>query len=450
MKTPSHLKSTITLAVRGSIRCPPLRRVFLFVPLLLACFALSPRAQAVVPAPDGGYANGNTAEGTNALFSLTSGVWNTAVGAQALNHDTTGGANTATGLQALFNNTIGNRNTAYGSRSLYRNFTGEENTATGVQALMNNAVDQNTADGFQALMNNSSGYLNVATGWRALFRNDVGVENTATGAQSLFHNTTGSFNTATGARALLSNTEGHENTATGYQALGSNTIGFLNTAHGEGALSSVTTGGGNIGLGAHAGDHVTRGSFNIDIGNEGLTNDAGTIRLGTQGYQERTFVAGISGVAVAGDPVVVSFIGQLGVASCSARFKDEIKPMGKASEAILALKPVTFHYKKDIDPRARPQFGLIAEEVAKVNPDLVSHDEKGELYTVRYEAVNAMLLNEFLKEHRKNEEQEATIAELKKAIARLAARDEEQAAQIQKVSAQLEASKPAPQVVNNP
>jgi Chaperone of endosialidase len=344
-------------------------------------------------------------------------------------------------LQALFNNTIGNRNTAYGSQSLYRNFTGDENTGTGAQALMNNAVDQNTADGFQALMNNRSGALNVATGWRALFRNDNGEENTATGAQSLLRNTTGFSNTATGARALLSNTQGHDNTATGYQALLSNTIGFQNTAYGECALCSVTTGGGNIGLGTFAGDHLTRGSFNIDIGNEGLANDSSTIRLGSSD-QTRTFVAGISGVAVAGDPVVVNFSGQLGVTSCSARFKDEIKPMGKDSEAILALKPVTFHYKKDIDPRARPQFGLIAEEVAKVNSDLVSHDEKGELYTVRYEAVNAMLLNEFLKEHRKNEEQQATITRLQHQVEALTAG-------LEKVSAQIEMSRNAPQVVSN-
>ena len=424
----------------------------ILITLTLLCFGLFAKVQAVVPPPDGGYPGANTAEGNNALFSLTSGMWNTAVGAGTLNHDTTGGANTATGFQALFHNTIGNRNTAYGWQSLYRNNTGEENTATGAQALMNNAVDQNTADGFQALMNNTSGALNVATGWRALFRNDSGEENTAAGAQSLFHNTTGSSNTATGARALVSNTQGHDNTATGYQALLSNTIGFGNTAHGEGALSSVTTGGSNIGLGTFAGDHLTRGSFNIDIGNEGSANDSSTIRLGNQSDHTRTFVAGIAGVAVAGDPVVVNFSGQLGVASSSARFKDDIKPMGKASEAILALKPVTFHYKRDIDPRGRPQFGLIAEEVAKVNPDLVSHDEKGELYTVRYEAVNAMLLSEFLKEHEKTETLEATVASLITTV-------KEQAAQIQKISVQLataspsdgrlEASKPAPQVAEN-
>src|SRR6266496_3237912 len=414
------------------------------------CFALLQNLRAVSPPPDGGYPGGNTAEGTNALFSLTSGLWNTAAGAQALNQDTTGGANTATGFQALFNNTIGNRNTAYGSQSLFSNTTASFNTATGSRALYANTQgSQNTANGNEALSFNTIGIENTAVGSRALYRNITGEENTATGAQSLFRNTTGVFNTATGARALFSNTQGHQNTATGYQALLSNTIGFDNTAYGECALCSVTTGGSNIGLGTFAGDHLTTGSFNIDIGNEGSAQDSSTIRLGTQSDQTRTFVAGISGVAVAGDPVVVNFSGQLGVASCSARFKDEIKPMGKASEAILDLKPVTFHYKKDIDPRARSQFGLIAEEVAKVNPDLVSHDEKGELYTVRYEAVNAMLLNEFLKEHRKVEELQGSAAEQAKEIKELKATLKEQAAQIQKVSAQLEMSKPAAKVARS-
>ena len=154
-----------------------------------------------------------------------------------------------------------------------------------------------------------------------------------------------------------------------------------------------------------------------------------------------TFIAGISGTAVVGDAVVVDAKGQLGTATSSARFKNDIKPMDKASESILTLKPVTFRYKSD--SKGAPQFGLIAEEVAKVNPDLVVRDRKGEIYSVRYEAVNAMLLNEFLKEHRKNEEQEATIARLGKQIEALTAG-------LQKVSAQLEASKPAPQMVNNP
>ena len=218
------------------------------------------------------------------------------------------------------------------------------------------------------------------------------------------------------------------------------------------------------------GGNLTIGDSNIDIGNAGVAAEANTIRVGTQGNQRRAFIAGISGTAVTGSPVVVNASGQLGVAASSERFKDEIKRMDKASEAVLALQPVTFRYKKNIDPDGVPQFGLVAEEVAKVNPDLVARDAKGEVYTVRYEAVHAMLLNEFLKEHRKNEEQEKTIAELKSGMTTLAATVKAQASQIQKVSAQLataspsrgglEASKlatgrirrggPAPQVVNNP
>jgi hypothetical protein len=223
-------------------------------------------------------------------------------------------------------------------------------------------------------------------------------------------------------------------------------------------------------VGVNAGSNLTIGNNNIDIGNVGVAAEANTVRVGTQGNQRRAFIAGISGTAVTGASVVVNTSGQLGVAVSSERFKDEIKPMNNVSEAILALQPVTFCYKKTIDPDRVPQFGLVAEEVAKVNPDLVTRDAKGEVYTVRYEAVNAMLLNEFIKEHRKNEEQEKTIAELKSGMTALAATVKEQASQIQKVSAQLataspsrgglEASKfargrirgggPAPQVVNNP
>jgi len=152
---------------------------------------------------------------------------------------------------------------------------------------------------------------------------------------------------------------------------------------------------------------------------------------------------------VGGSTVVVNSSGQLGVAGSSARFKDEIKPMDKASEAILALRPVTFRYKKEIDPDSTAQFGLVAEDVAKVSPDLVVHDGKGEIYTVRYDAVNAMLLNEFLKEHKEVQEQGATITELKKEIASLTATVKEQAAEIQKVSVQVEMNEPARKVVAN-
>src|SRR5260370_609640 len=210
------------------------------------------------------------------------------------------------------------------------------------------------------------------------------------------------------------------------------------------------------------------GRNTIDIGNSGATDESNTIRIGVQGTQTFTIIAGISNdIQAIGTPVIVTTDGFLGVATSSARFKDQIKPMDKASEALLALRPVTFRYKKGIDPAGTSQFGLIAEEVEKVNPDLVVRDKEGKPYSVRYDQVNAMLLNEFLKEHRKVEEQnrkiqqqEATITELKSTVAQqkkdsqapvaqLTPRLDEQAAQIQKVSAQLEASKPVPQVVNN-
>ena len=193
----------------------------------------------------------------------------------------------------------------------------------------------------------------------------------------------------------------------------SNTTGNFNTATGHGALLNNTTGTGNIALGDAAGLNLTTGSNNIHIGNLGSAGQANQIRIGTQGTQRSTFIAGIRGTTVPGGVgVVVDANGRLGTVTSSARFKDEIKAMDKASEAILALKPVTFRYKHELDPKGIPQFGLVAEQVEKVNPDLVARDDQGKAYTVRYEAVNAMLLNEFLKEHRKIEEQEATITQV--------------------------------------
>src|SRR5204863_373945 len=335
------------------------RRTFLLIPLVLACFGLSPSSRAVTPAPDGGYPNNNTAEGFNALFSLTTGYNNTANGASALYFNTTGFWNTANGVIALSSNTTGFDNTANGDAALYSNNTGDSNTAEGYQALQNN------------------------------------------------------------------------------------------------------TGSDNIGLGVNAGLNLTTGSQNIDIGNSGVAAEANTMRIGRAANQTRAFVAGIRGVTTANAnavPVVIDSAGQLGTVSSSKRFKKEIKPMDQTSEAILGLKPVTFHYKSD-GTRTRP-FGLIAEEVAKVNPDLVVRDDDGEIYTVRYEAVNAMLLNEFLKEHRaflkeqrKVEAQEATITQLKQDFQSRLVEQEKQikglTAGLQKVSAQLEVSKPAPQTVLN-
>jgi trimeric autotransporter adhesin len=491
-------KKLTTLPIRKSIGRSPLRRGLLLI--ALACFGLSPAVRAVSPPPDGGYPGSNTAEGDSALFSLTSGSSNTANGFQALFSNTIGNNNMANGYNALFSNTtgvnntangfdslnsntIGNFNTATGGGALFSNTTGNFNTANGVNALQNNNADNNTANGANALFANTSGIANTATGDDALFSNTTGTNNTANGAFVLYNNTTGNnnmangylalvgnttgsdntangtsalqknttgdFNTANGVNAIQNNTTGSFNTATGLGALKSNTTASNNTANGVAALLRNTTGSSNIALGISAGSNLTTGSNNIDIGNVGVAGEAAKIRIGTGGTQTSTFIAGISGVTVTGTAVVVNSSGQLGVAPSSARFKDEIKPMDKASEAILALKPVTFRYKHELDPDGIPQFGLVAEQVEKVNPDLVVRDAEGKVFTVRYEAVNAMLLNEFLKAHRKMEEQETTITQLKKSMEVLTASVKQQASQIQKVSAQLEVSKTTRQIVVN-
>ena len=435
------------------------RFTLILVALTLGAFALAsvPTAFGVVPAPDGGYPGGNTAEGDNALFSLTTGANNTAIGQAALFTNTTGSNNTANGTDALADNTTGSFNTANGFTALFHNTTGIENTANGLSALQENTTGSfNTANGVDALSGNTIGSVNTADGFLALFANTTGNFNTANGAAALQNNTAGSNNTAAGTQALSRNITGINNTADGVNALFGNTTGSNNTASGEAALFRNTTGSSNIALGVNAGGNLTIGNNNIDIGNAGVAAEANTVRVGTQGNQRRAFIAGISGTAVIGSSVVINASGQLGVAASSERFKDEIKRMDKASEAVLALQPVTFRYKKNIDPDRVPQFGLVAEEVAKVNPDLVARDAKGDVYTVRYDAVNAMLLNEFLKEHRKVQEQDVTIAQVRSTAAKQGATIAEQQEQIealtaglQKVSAQIEASKPPPQMLVN-
>jgi hypothetical protein len=314
---------------------------------------------------------------------------------------------------------------------------GSFNTATGDSALYNDTSgSQNTANGYHALGANSTGNNNTAIGFEALFLNAGGSHNTASGYYALFHNVSGNYNTAAGYGALINN-NGTNNTAVGYYT-----------------LFNKTMGNGNIALGANAGYSITTGSNNIDIGNVGVAGESAKIRIGTVGTQNATFIAGIRGVTVAGGVgVIVGTNGQLGTVVSSARFKEAIKPMDKLSEAILALEPVTFRYKQELDPDRIPQFGLIAEQVEKVNPDLVVRDTDGKISTVRYEAVNAMLLNEFLKEHRKVEEQGATIAQLKQEFeSKFAAQQNQIKALIsglQKVSAQIEVNRPTPQVVVN-
>jgi len=446
----------------------------------LTLFAVA-KANAVNPPPDGGYPGENTAEGTNALFSLTSGIDNTAIGFDALFADTTGMENTAVGVAALSSNTSGNLNTAVGYETLTRNL-GNDNTAIGANALLSNTSGHdNTATGLNALLNNTVGILNtafgafslsanidgrfntalggnmekntsgssnVAVGLAALDSNTTGNGNTATGINALFFNQTGSNNAATGGNALLNNT-GSNNAAIGAFALQGNTTGHDNSAQGFQALNGNSSGSSNVGIGSHAGANVTTGSNNIIIGANvvGNASDANTIRIGKQGTQKATSIAGIFGTTVSGSTVVVASNGKLGVATSSARFKQGIKPMDKASEAVLKLKPVTFQYKEELDPDKIPQFGLIAEEVEKINPDLVVRGEDGKVMTVRYDAVNAMLLNEFLKEHRRVEEQRAYF-ELK--LAQQQKQIEALTATIQKVSDQVALSKPAPQLVANP
>jgi hypothetical protein len=281
------------------------------------------------------------------------------------------------------------------------------------------ASDANTFLGDNALSNNTGGF-NTAVGSGALGLNTTGADNTANGAEALFFNTTGNNNTANGAVALFNNTSGDGNTAAGVEALNNN-----------------TSGSGNIALGNAAGENLTTGDNNIDIGNGGVAGESNTIRIGTQGTQTSTYIAGISGVNIARGLVVeVDATGHLGTRGSSQCFKDQIRPMDKASEAILALKPVTFRYKKEIDPEGTPQFGLVAEQVEQVNPDLVVRDKKGKPYSVRYDEVNAMLLNEFLKEHKTVQKQGAIIARQQKQIEALTAG-------LQKVSAQLATASPS-------
>ncbi len=403
----------------------------LFVAFTLIGFALPPKAQAVVPAPDGGYPGFTTAEGANALQNLTTGI-----------------GNTATGWYSLFTNSAGNLNTAVGAGTLLSN-TGDNNTATGALALLSNTTGfYNTADGASALLGNTVGSGNTASGYQALYSNRAGDNNAAFGFTALYHNTN-DFNTALGSQTLVYNTTGNGNTAVGYQALAFNISGIGNTAVGRQALVN-TTGDNNTALGSNALPNNTTGISNTVLGhfagsNISTANDVICIGANVSGadVSHTTWITNVYGVTTQSGftaPVVVSDFGQFGTIASSERYKKDIATMDKASEAILSLRPVTFHYKTDTT--GIPQFGLIAEEVTKVNPALVLPDKEGKPYTVRYDAVNAMLLNEFLKEHKTVQQQGQSIARLEKQL-------ETVTATLQKVSAQLEVSKAAPQTVLN-
>jgi len=414
----------------------------ILIVLMLLFLGFLPQMQAVSPAPDGCYPGFTTAEGCNALKFLTTGAGNTGVGWYSLYVNTTGNYNTGVGAGTLILNTA-DSNTAVGTAALLLNTTGSNNTAVGTDALVyNDTGSSDTATGAFALFSNTVGSSNAAFGASALYHNTEGTYNTAVGSSALASHIIGDRNTAIGYYALQGDTTGERNTAVGGLALYQNTSGTFNVAIGVQALSSNTEGGGNIALGFGAGDSVTTANNVICIGASGENVNASC-------YIGNIFNATSS----LGTAVFVNSAGKLGTTTSSRRFKDDIKPMDQASEAILALKPVTFRYKQQIDPKGVPQFGLVAEEVEKVNSDLVVRDKEGKPYSVRYDQVNAMLLNEFLKEHRKAQQQEATITQLKKdfdaTIAQLTARLDEQATQIQKVSVQMEASKAAPPMVAN-
>jgi trimeric autotransporter adhesin len=545
------MKITVFDIDTSSKRPFPWSRVIL-IAVSLGCSPLAPRAQAVSPAPDGGYPGGNTAEGQAALFSLTTGAYNTGVGlfslksnatgdfntatgagallattadentatgAAALFSNTTGEANAAHGAFALFNNTDGSDNTASGLEALFTNKTGRDNTAAGVRALFlndgdpsNNQGSENSAFGTSALLGNTTGYANSAFGAGALDTNNsgsfntacgfialggafqggdgtiaTGDKNTATGAYALASNTSGFFNTATGVDALSSNNEGDSNTADGIRALFSNTSGFFNTAIGFNALASNIEGAANTAIGITALVNNSTGNDNIGLGDGAgfsVTTASNVICIGRVGggnISDSCFIDNIYSniqpvIGINPDYVTVDANGRLGRSNLngsSRRFKHDIQPMDKASEVLFALKPVSFRYNKEYDATQRPFFGLIAEDVAEAAPDLVGRNKQGEPDSVRYEQINAMLLNECLKEHKKVEGQQETIIELKSTVAQqrkdfetivtrqqniFQSKFSEQERQIealasdlQKVSAQLEVSKPTPQtVVNNP
>ena len=464
--------------------------------ILLVWSMIVSTTQALVPPPDGGYPNFTTAEGSDVLKHLSTGAANTSVGWRSLFTNSTGNYNTGTGAATLVLNN-GDENTAAGAAALLLNTSGNGNTATGAFALLfNDTGTANTAIGDQTLYSNTEGNFNTATGFFALHDNIGGVGNTAIGSSALQHNTTGGLNTAIGGNALSDNTEADENTAIGVNALSSNTIGIENTAIGTNALSSNTTGFRNTANGVNAlhdatvgqdntaNGHLalgsstdgtrntamgssallnnTEGSFNTAVGplalaanidgnsNTALGDSAGSEITGSgnvcigrdvvgePGVNNTTYIRNVYDSQATARILYVDANNKIGTLASSRRYKEDVRSMDEASEALFALNPVTFRYKKKFDPTATPQFGLIAEEVEKVNSDLIARDKDGKPYSVRYDAVNAMLLNEFLKEHRTVQAQQKEIDSLKQEL-------KAQRAFIEKVNARMD--KVAPQLV---
>jgi hypothetical protein len=439
----------------GSINRSPLRCGFFTLTIALCWFALSPPLKAQCPSACG--TGGNTAVGDNALDSLTTGLNNTAVG-----------------KDALTSNTIGAYNVAIGRSTLSANVSGNFNMAIGTEALRDTTANYNLAIGFRVGFVNTTGNHLTGIGAGALLDNTTGSFNTAIGSDALANNISTDFNVAVGDGALTAfngtaTTDG-ANTALGSIALVALTSGEENVAVGRRALEFATSGNNNTALGWRAGDGVLTGDGSTCLGSNTCTNNSSAdnvVCIGQnsagENFSNRAYIPNVGAFTQNFSAGVVDFVtvrlsdGKLGHTASSRRYKDDIKSMGDASELIYKLKPVTFRFKKTPEYQGDTlDYGLIAEDVAEIDPKLAIRDGKGQIESLRYLAIYNMMLNEFLKEHKKVEEQQASIADLKSTVALqqkemqvFTAQLKEQAAQIQKVSAQLEASRPAPKVVAN-
>jgi Chaperone of endosialidase len=389
-----------------------------------------------------------TAVGDSSLYSNTVGASNTAVGAAALSQNTTGVNNTAVGDSAMFENIAGSNNAAFGDVALdssksdgnsafgsnalalsttgsfnvalgelamFSNTTGDNNTAVGTEALSSNTTGvENNVSGVLALQANTTGSRNNAAGAYAMYSNTTSSDNNAMGYKAMYGNTTGTLNNAVGNFSLIANTTGSNNSAVGYAALYRNTTGSNNNAQGFYALQSNTTGNNNIAIGPYAGNYIT-GSNNIDIGNRGVAADSAVIRIGAS--NTAAYIAGITNSQITGAPVYVSASGQLGVLASSERYKTSIAIMGAGTERLKELRPVTFHLKSS--PHGALQYGLIAEEVAKVYPELVIKDDAGSIQGVRYDELAPMLLNEMQHQQQNIAAQAAELRGMQQQIAAL-------------------------------
>ncbi len=355
-----------------------------------------------------------------------SGRYNLFSGYQAGYSNTTGLANTFYGLQAGYSNTNASYNTFYGADTAFSNTTGSQNSFYGALAGVNNTTaSNNTFVGFEAGQANTTGTPNVFVGWKAGLNNTTASENvfvgTASGSSNIsccnafvgdeagLNNTTGTYNAFFGRDAGLDNIDGSYDTFLGHWAGVGNTHGIVNTFVGNLAGYSNTTGSYDLFLGAYAGYNNTTGNYNIYVSNQGIGAESNTIRIGDTN-QNAAFIAGIYGVNNGGAPVYINSNGQLGTSSSSRRFKENILDMGDSSSKLFQLRPVTFFYKPQYDDGSHlQQYGLIAEEVAKVYPEMVASDKDGQPYTVRYQLLAPMLLNELQKEHTVVEAQQDVI-----------------------------------------